>query len=136
MIDFDKQIVEALSAVGLPCYYENFITNEIAIPCITYVENNNSSYLEGDALRYSHINYTVKLWMDNKSQQSYLDDIDATMKRLGFKRNSSSEIADGNVIEKIMDYEAIGWEDFVWDPPEEPVTPTEPEEPDDLEEGE
>ena len=111
MIDLDKQLVAALSEV-LPCYYENFINGDITLPCITFVENNNSSYLEGDALRYSHINYTVKLWMDNKTQQSYLADIDATMKRLGFVRNSTNEIVNGRVIEKIMDYEAIGWEDF------------------------
>lgn len=116
MIDFDPSIVEALSVI-LPTYYENFITTEITLPCITYAENNNSSYLEGDALRYSHINYTIKLWMDNKTQQSYLADIDAVMKRMGFVRNSTNELVSGRVIEKIMDYEAIGYEDFVWDPP-------------------
>ena len=110
MIDFDPSIVEALSVI-LPCYYENFITGEITLPCITYVENNNSSYLEGDTLRYSHLNYTIKLWMDQKSQQSYLADIDSTMKRLGFVRNSTNEIVNGRVIEKIMDYEAIGFEE-------------------------
>ena len=116
MIDFDKNIVTALSAIEvsegvfLPCYYENFIIEDITLPCITYVENNNSSYLEGDALRYSHINYTVKLWMDNKTQQSYLPAIDEAMRDMGFVRNSTNEIVNGRVIEKIMDYEAIGWE--------------------------
>lgn len=116
MIDFDKNIVVALSAIEvssgvyLPCYYENFITGDITLPCITYVENNNSSYLEGDTLRYSHLNYTVKLWMDNKNQQSYLEDIDDAMRGIGFVRNSTNEIVNGRVIEKIMDYEAIGWE--------------------------
>lgn len=109
MIDFDPSIVEALSVI-LPTYYENFITEEITLPCITYVENNNSSYLEGDTLRYSHLNYTVKLWMDTKAQQTYLAEIDETMKRLGFVRNSALEIVSGKVIEKIMDYEAIGYE--------------------------
>ena len=112
MIDFDKQIVAALSDIGLPCYYENFITSEITLPCITYVENNNSSYLEGDALRYSHLNYTIKLWMDNKTQQSYLPLIDHTMIEMGFVRNSCTELVNGSVIEKIMDYEAIGYEDY------------------------
>ena len=110
MIDFDPNIVEALDVI-LPTYYENFITQEITLPCITFVENNNSSYLEGDTLRYSHLNYTIKLWMDNKEQQSYLADIDSTMKGLGFVRNSTSEIVNGRVIEKIMDYEAIGFEE-------------------------
>lgn len=110
MIDFDPNIVEALSVI-LPCYYENFITKDITLPCITYVANNNSSYLEGDTLRYSHLNYTIKLWMDNKTQQSYLAEIDSTMKRLGFVRNSATEIVTGRVIEKIMDYEAIGFEE-------------------------
>ena len=109
MIDFDPSIVEALSVI-LPTYYENFITGEITIPCITYVENNNSSYLEGDTLRFSHLNYTIKLWMDDKNQQHYLADIDEVMKRMGFIRNSANEIVSGRVIEKIMDYEAIGWE--------------------------
>lgn len=109
MIDFDPSIVEALSVI-LPTYYENFITGEITIPCITYVENNNSSYLEGDTLRFSHLNYTIKLWMDDKNQQHYLADIDEVMKRMGFVRNSANEIVSGRVIEKIMDYEAIGWE--------------------------
>ena len=134
MIDFDPSIVEALSVI-LPTYYENFIIEDITLPCITYVENNNSSYLEGDALRYSHINYTIKLWMDNKNQQHYLADIDEAMKRMGFARNSANEIVSGRIIEKIMDYEAIGYEDFVWDPPVTPTEPEEPEEPD-LEEGE
>lgn len=109
MIDFDKQIVEALSDI-LPCYYENFITEDITLPCITFVENNNSSYYEGDTLRYSRLNYTIKLWMDNKTQQSNLEDIDLVMKRMGFVRNSTTEIVNGRVIEKIMDYEAIGFE--------------------------
>lgn len=109
MIDFDPSIVEALSVI-LPTYYENFITGEITLPCITYVENNNSSYLEGDTLRFSHLNYTIKLWMDDKNQQHYLADIDEVMKRMGFIRNSANEIVSGRVIEKIMDYEAIGWE--------------------------
>lgn len=111
MIDFDKTIVATLSEI-LPCYYENFITGDITLPCITFTENNNSSYLEGDALRYSHINYTVKLWMDDKNQQSYLNDIDEAMKDLGFTRNSSLEMVNGRVIEKVMDYEAIGWETY------------------------
>ena len=109
MIDFDPSIVEALSVI-LPTYYENFITGDITLPCITFVENNNSSYLEGDTLRYSHLNYTIKLWMDNKTQQSYLAEIDMAMKRMGFVRNSANELINGSVIEKIMDYEAIGWE--------------------------
>ena len=111
MIDFDKTIVATLSTI-LPCYYENYITGDITLPCITYVENNNSSYLEGDALRYSHINYTIKLWMDNKTQQSYLPQIDYAMIELGFVRQATNEIATGRVIEKIMDYEAIGYEDY------------------------
>lgn len=111
MIDFDKQIMAALSDI-LPCYYENFITSEITLPCITYIENNNSSYLEGDALRYSHLNYTIKLWMDNKTQQSYLPVIDHAMIEMGFVRQSANEIVNGRVIEKIMDYEAIGYEDY------------------------
>ena len=116
MIDFDKNIMTALSAIEvsegvyLPCYYENFITQDITLPCITYVENNNSSYLEGDALRYSHLNYTIKLWMDNKTQQIYLNPIDEAMLELGFVRQATNEIVNGRVIEKIMDYEAIGWE--------------------------
>ena len=110
MIDFDPNIVEALDVI-LPTYYENFITEEITLPCITFVETNNSSYLEGDTLRYSHLNYTIKLWMDNKEQQSYLADIDSVMKGLGFVRNSTNELVNGRVIEKIMDYEAIGFEE-------------------------
>ena len=109
MIDFDPSIVEALSVI-LPTYYENFIIEDIQLPCITYVENNNSSYLVGDTLRYSHLNYTIKLWMDNKNQQHYLADIDEVMKRMGFVRNSTNEIVSGRIIEKIMDYEAIGYE--------------------------
>lgn len=109
MIDFDPNIVEALSVI-LPTYYENFITQDITLPCITYAPSNNSSYLEGDTLRYSYLNYSIKLWMDDKAQQPYLAEIDETMKRLGFVRNGATELVNGKVIEKIMDYEAIGWE--------------------------
>ena len=54
MIDYHKEIVEVLSKI-LPTHYELFIDRATAIPCITYIEANNSDNVVGDTINYSTV---------------------------------------------------------------------------------
>ena len=114
MVDFDKNIVAALTTI-LPCYYENFVTDDITLPCITYQPNGNQSMHEGDTQRYSQLSYMIKLWIDDKTQQSYMGTIERTMKSLGFVMSGYTEIPNGRVIQIACNFEAIGHEVFTED---------------------
>ena len=53
MIDFKTELKAQLETVGLPVYYELFCDSSTTTPCITYIENNNASYIEGNTIGYS-----------------------------------------------------------------------------------
>lgn len=115
MIDYHSSLVTTLSLI-LPTYYEMNISRELCeIPCISYMESNNSDYLTGDTLGYSNIQYLIKVWGTNiEDLQGYSQSIDSALKEKGFKRVSSVEIYDANssMIQKVLTYEAIGKELF------------------------
>ena len=45
MIDYKPMLKQELEKAGVPVYYELFVDSSTKTPCITYIENNNSSYL-------------------------------------------------------------------------------------------
>ena len=114
MIDFHKQLVEALQTI-LPTHYEMTVSSKTATPCITYIERDNSAQQVGDTIGYSRLSYTVKVWGNDIGQlQTYAIQIDNVLRPLGFKRISSNEMYDPNstMIQKIMAYEAYAQEVF------------------------
>lgn len=84
-----------------------------AYPCITYLELSNVAEDEGDTLRYSAINYRIKIWAsprDNVNEEIYqLDDL---MFSLGFKRRSYNELVDIEMAQYIFTYEATALENL------------------------
>lgn len=113
MIDFHPQFINALNEIGIPVYYELFLHGGLETPCISYMETNNYSSEQGETLGYSHITYQVKVWSKNIKQiQRYALEIDDVLRQLGFKRISSGELTDGTMIQKIMSYEALGFEQY------------------------
>lgn len=116
MIDYNKEIVSALSAV-LPTHYEMALTSNTQTPCISYMEINNYAITEviGATLGYSRITYQVKVWGNKIADlQKYAVEIDKAMRAIGFKRISSGELYDNNstMIQKILTYEALALEEF------------------------
>lgn len=114
MIDFDKELRAALSAV-LPTYYEMVLTADSETPCISYMERNNYVSDHGDTIGYSRISYQVKVWAyEIATIQKYALEVDKALRPLGFKRTSSGELYDVNsaMIQKIMTYEALAKEDY------------------------
>lgn len=113
MIDYHKELKAALSTI-LPTYYELALTSEIALPCISYMENNNSSVSTGDTLEYSQIEPQVKIWGKGiDTVQQYALQVDNVMRHLGFRRISSAELfGNGSTICKILTYSAYGVENF------------------------
>jgi len=96
MIDYHSNIVSALSNI-LPTHYEMALHSGLAVPCISYMELNNSSADTGDTIGYSHITYQIKVWGNNIGLLiNYAKDIDNVLRTLGFKRISSNELYDNN----------------------------------------
>ena len=114
MIDYNKNIVATLNTI-LPTHYEMSLTSKTAVPCISYMENNNYVSTSGDTIGYSRISYQIKVWGNNIADlQKYALQVDDVLRPLGFKRISSRELYDNNstMIQKIMIYEALALENY------------------------
>lgn len=113
MIDWKKPLVSILETVGLPVYYELFVDSSIETPCITYIENDNSSLVKGETMEYSKIAFTVKVWGSNLAiLMPYCNSIDIALKKAGFERTLKQELAYEMQLQIVMRYEANGLERF------------------------
>lgn len=111
MIDYKPTLKQELEKSGLPVYYELFVDSSTNTPCITYIESNNSSYLEGDNLLYSNLSYNIKVWgNDLATLIPIVDKIGDIMRKQGFTRVSYNELSFNSQLELIMIYSAVGWE--------------------------
>jgi len=111
MIDVSKTLVTELSKCGLPVYYELFVNSNTTVPCITYIEQNNSDLANGDTISYSNIAFQVKVWSKQVSDfYTYGALIDAAMKDMGYTRTFANPLFINNLGQFILRYEAIGYE--------------------------
>ena len=112
MLNEHKNIAAALSEI-LPTYYELFTDSNTPMPCITYMEETNAVDIQSDRIGYSVVGYYIKVWaQDAGTIQDTAQSIDDTMRALGYTRTNSNELVVGRQIEKILTYEAYGFEDF------------------------
>lgn len=113
MIDFKTELKAQLETVGLPVYYELFCDSSTTTPCITYIENNNASYIEGNTIGYSTLSFYVKLWGNDLAVLSpFAQKIDNVMRGLGFKRVSYNELSYNTQLQMIFRYEALAVENY------------------------
>ena len=111
MIDYKPTLKQELEKAGVPVYYELFVDSSTKTPCVTYIESNNSSYLEGDNLFYSNISYNIKIWGNELATLiSIANKVNDIMREQGFKRISYNELSFNGQIELILIYDAVGWE--------------------------
>jgi hypothetical protein len=61
MLDYSPELVSELKTLGLPIHYELFLTQDTELPCISYQEGYNKSFKEGDTLRFSQVEYKIKV---------------------------------------------------------------------------
>lgn len=116
MIDYNKEVVAALSAI-LPTHYEMFLHSGLKTPCFSYMELNNYAATEttGATIGYSRITYQVKVWSSRINEiQQYSLLADKALRGLGFKRIATNEISDPNsaMIQKILTYECLALENY------------------------
>ena len=114
MIDFHSEINSALNSV-LPTHHELALTGKETVPCLSYQERNNADEQTGTTLGYSRISFTVKVWSTSIAElQAYSLEVDTALRPLGFKRISSTELADRNSLmkQKILTYEALASENY------------------------
>ena len=112
MYNYNKELVKQLNTI-LPTSYELFIDTQTELPCITYLELSNVAEDEGDTLRYSAINYRIKLWAkptENVNEEIY--QIDDLMFSLGFKRRAYNELIDFEMAQYIFTYEGLALENI------------------------
>lgn len=106
MYDYKPRLVEKLNQI-LPTHYELFVDSKTSTPCITYIEANNSTDVDGETLRYSRIVFLIKVWgNDLATLVPYLNEIDASMFEEGFHRVSYNELSYNNQLCLIGRYEA------------------------------
>lgn len=114
MTNFHKEIVNTLKKI-LPTHYEMLLHRDLETPCISYMELANQATEQGNTLGYSLIQYQVKVWGTKIADlQNYAIQIDAAMRKLGFKRVSAQELHDteSTMMQKILVYEAQALEQF------------------------
>lgn len=112
MINYHTNLVGALESI-LPTHYEMALTSKTKTPCISYMELNNAMAESGDTIGYSRISFQIKVWAnDIKTLQHYAQEIDKTLRPLGWRRISSGELFDTNstMMQKILTYEALASE--------------------------
>ena len=113
MIDTKKTVVKALQECGLKVYNERFVNSTTPLPCITYVEYNNTVLANGDTLGYSNIMYHVKKWgKDLQTLTDYSEKIDDVMRALGFKRTNMIDLWLDDVGQRQLKYEGKALEEF------------------------
>ena len=112
MLDVKKQLVSTLNKI-LPTYYELIVDSSTELPCITYLEMDNSDDLTGDTLGYSNITFNVKVWANSVDDAMlYGPQIDTAMRDIGYSRIASNELILGTQICKILTYQGLGIEEF------------------------
>ena len=113
MIDYKPILVTQLKTIALPVYYEMFVDSSTPIPCITYIETQNDSLIEGDKLGYSTLSYQIKVWGNSVATlEEYAAVIDSKMRELGFIRSNANELWIDGLGQKILKYSAIAHEFF------------------------
>lgn len=116
MINFDETLVGELSTV-LPVYHEFDTDISSSGPYITYLNSNDVSYKEGDTIRYSKVEYTLKLnGSSAELLKPHLQNIDNRMNGLGFTRKGTKTQNKDNTIQIELTYEGLGkeltWQEF------------------------
>lgn len=61
MVIYDSELVRQLETLGLPVLYNQFVDSTVKTPCISYEPMHNISYLEGDTILYSKIDYYIRV---------------------------------------------------------------------------
>ena len=114
MINYHIELFEALSTV-LPTHYEMTLNSKTQTPCISYMETNNYVEANGTNRGYSFVSYQVKVWGNDIIElNQYAAQIDKTLRPLGYRRTSTTELYDreSTMIQKIMTFEAHSFETF------------------------
>lgn len=116
MINFDEMLVSTLNTI-LPVYHEFDSDISTSGPYITYLNSNDVSYKEGDTLRYSKVEYTLKINGNSADLlKPFLQPVDNSMNELGFIRKGLKTQNKNNTIQIELTYEGLGkeitWQEF------------------------
>lgn len=111
MVDYKETLVSNLRSLGLPVYYEHFLTQNTQMPCISYYEMNNIALEEGNQLGYSRVTFSVKVWDKSiKTISEKANEVDSLMRSLGFKRTSINDLWLDGIGQRQLVYQATAIE--------------------------
>ena len=113
MYNFHTDVVTALKTAYTDVYYEEFLDEQCAKQCISYREDLNAERLPGNTIGYSDVTYTVKVWGYSLSWVLEIAcSVDDKMSALGFHRESSAELINGDYICKVLRYTGLCQETY------------------------
>lgn len=93
MTDFSKYLQSKLSTLGLPVYFEHFLTEKTEVPCLSWRTDNDLTRVRGSNLSFSWLYVAVKIWGKDKAVfEKYSDKVDSLMHLLGFERIATNEL--------------------------------------------
>ena len=113
MVNDDINVVAALCSV-LPTYTELIIDSSQSVPCITYMQSNNTKRTNakcGADLQYSDLGYEIKVWAKTKQEVlTNCDLVDDIMTGLGYTMTGGRELHYGNLYCFNMVYAGLAYE--------------------------
>ena len=116
MINYKPTLVEKLNELfdgAYPVVAENFLTEDITFPCISYYLSNDVVRANGDTLGYSDVYYNIKVWgYAIADMEPIAIEIDTMMRNLGFRRIATTELWLNGLVQKELRYQGLGKEDF------------------------
>ncbi len=111
MIDYRPELKAKLETIGLPVYYELFLTKEAEMPCISYMLADDMVEETSNVLEYSRVYFYVKVWSNQIADLAhYSQKIDELMRTLGFTRGNATELWQDSVGQIQLRYSGLAKE--------------------------
>jgi hypothetical protein len=99
-------LTTAAEPYGAKVYYELF-AHKTETPCVSFIEATNPSLADGDTIRVSQLAYQIRVWGTTiKQVQEIAINIDKILTAEGFKRVSTSDVNEADLVTKVLRFEA------------------------------
>lgn len=112
--DIDKDVYQMLLEIGKPVELEVIKDSKTPLPCITYLELNESTNAWGNKLFYNNVAYQVKLWSRKQSDIASMKyDLQLKLIENGWRLSSTTQTSHEGVICLTCTIEAISYRKII-----------------------
>lgn len=111
MINYKPTLRTNLLTLGYEVYYNDFAATVPTFPCVSYNEINNSAQIDSDSIRWSNVEFQIKIWCSTIEQGTPIGQaLDTLMTNNGFTRTAYIE-QNGEVKQLIFRYVGLAYEE-------------------------